>query len=234
MTPRMHRMMTLGALMWGLAGCGGPPTEQLNAASTALNGAALAKKCAPEEYEAAEKMLARAKTLSDEGKHDEAKSAALAAKKLADKAQQKALLRREECLNPKPATAYDPNDLVEVDAGPRTELSAQEGLKTIYFDFNVADLNAEAREVLARNANWMRSNAEQRVVIEGHCDSRGSTEYNLALGERRGLIVRSYLGQLGIGVDRLEVVSYGEEQPLDYGSNEAAFSRNRRAEFRTR
>ena len=90
------------------------------------------------------------------------------------------------------------------------------------------------REVLAGNANWMRSNAQQRVVIEGHCDSRGSTEYNLALGERRGLIVRSYLGQLGIGVDRLEVVSYGEEPPLDFGNNESAFSRNRRAEFRTR
>ena len=179
-------------------------------------------------------MLAKAKALSAEGKHDEAKSAALAAKKLADKAQQKALLRKEECLNPKAGTGIDPNDLVEVDPGPSTSLNDEAGLQTIYFDYNVAELTGDARQTLTGNASWMRNHPDKRVVVEGHCDSRGSTEYNLALGERRGLMVRNYLSQMGIVPDRVEVVSYGEEQPIDYGTSENAFAKNRRAEFRTR
>lgn len=219
----------------GLAACGGPPTAQLNEADAALNSAALAKRCAPEEYAAAEAMQKKARELASQGKHEEAKSAALAAKKLAERAQQRAMARREECLNPKAAqTGFDPNDLVEVERDPNAHLGEHAQLRTAYFEYNSSDLPPETRQTLTGNASWIRANPGPKVVLEGHCDSRGSIEYNLALGERRALMVRNYLMQMGVDGARLQVVSYGAEQLEDYGHTEAAHARNRRVEFRTR
>ncbi|MCB9526609.1 MAG: OmpA family protein [Myxococcales bacterium] len=236
-TPRLISRALLALAALALVACGGPPTELLKEASTALNDAALARKCAPEEFAAAQAMYEKANTLAAEGKHGEAESAARAAKKLAAKAQQKALLRKDECLNPegvKGATPADPNAFAETDPGAGVALDAQEALKTVYFGFNAAELSNEARDTLANNAAWINKHLDKTIIIEGHCDERGSTEYNLALGERRALVVRKYLGQLGVDLGRVEVVSYGEEQPADYASNDAAYTRNRRAEFRTR
>lgn len=101
----------------------------------------------------------------------------------------------------------------------------------IYFDFDQSDLRSEAREVLNRKAEVLRDYPEIRVRIEGHCDERGTVEYNLALGERRAEAARQYLIDLGIDSDRLTTVSYGEERPTVEGSNEAAWSQNRRDEF---
>ncbi len=233
-----HTLRALMALaLLALVGCGGPPTQLLKEASTALNDAALARKCAPEEFAAAQAMYEKANALAAEGKHSEAEASARAAKKLAAKAQQKALLRKEECLNPealKGAGAVDPNAFVETQPGDTLEVSAEEALKTVYFGYNAAELSSDARDVLASNAEWIKGHRDKVIIIEGHCDERGSTEYNLALGERRALVVRKYLGQLGVDLDKVEVVSYGEEQPADYGKSDVAFGRNRRAEFRTR
>ncbi len=111
------------------------------------------------------------------------------------------------------------------------ELNRSGVLKTVYFDFDRSDLDDGDRRILQGNADWMRANAQYGVVIEGHCDERGTIEYNLALGERRARSVRDYLTSLGISAGRMRIVSYGEERPADPGHSEAAWSKNRRAAF---
>lgn len=105
------------------------------------------------------------------------------------------------------------------------------GLSTVYFDFDKSSLSAESRNVLKGNAEWMKKNKNVRVQIEGHTDSRGSIEYNLALGERRANAVVSYMKSLGIPANRMSVISYGEEKPIMSGENENAWAKNRRANF---
>ncbi len=105
------------------------------------------------------------------------------------------------------------------------------GLSTIFFDYDKAALSSSAKSTLQANADWIRANPNFTLQIEGHTDSRGSTEYNLSLGERRAKSVRTYLEGLGIDGKRLTVLSYGEEKPLAQGDSETAFSKNRRANF---
>ncbi|MCI0513514.1 peptidoglycan-associated lipoprotein Pal [candidate division KSB1 bacterium] len=101
----------------------------------------------------------------------------------------------------------------------------------IHFEFDKSDLSQQAREILAEHARTLRANPRLRLQIEGHCDDRGTIEYNLALGDRRAHTVRNYLINLGIEAARLATISYGEERPLDPNSQEEAWSRNRRAAF---
>lgn len=104
--------------------------------------------------------------------------------------------------------------------------------ETIYFDFDKSDLRKDARDVLYKNAEIMlKSKADAKIQIEGHCDERGSAEYNIALGERRAKSALQYLITLGIKPERLSVISYGKEKPAVQGSDEAAWAKNRRAEF---
>ncbi|MBW2063973.1 MAG: peptidoglycan-associated lipoprotein Pal [Deltaproteobacteria bacterium] len=102
----------------------------------------------------------------------------------------------------------------------------------IYFDFDKAELKPEARKVLVKKAEWLRKHPEYKVVIEGHCDERGTNEYNLALGERRANAAWRFLNALGISGERMSTISYGEERPLDPRHNPAAWAKNRRAEFK--
>jgi peptidoglycan-associated lipoprotein len=111
------------------------------------------------------------------------------------------------------------------------ELNAMGVLKTVYFEFDKSDLTDETRAVLRANAAWLKENGRYSVVIEGHCDERGTIEYNLALGQRRAQAVRDYLASLGVASSRTRLVSYGEERPADYGHTESAWAKNRRAEF---
>jgi peptidoglycan-associated lipoprotein len=104
-------------------------------------------------------------------------------------------------------------------------------LQRIFFDFDQYVLTPEARDILADNAAYIKANPGIKVRIEGHCDERGSDEYNLALGERRAQAAQKYLVSLGIDPNRLDIISYGEEKPLDSGNDEAAWAKNRRAEF---
>lgn len=101
----------------------------------------------------------------------------------------------------------------------------------IHFAFDSAELTDTAKALLREKADWLKANSDKRIVIEGHCDERGTTEYNLALGERRAAAAKQYLQDLGISASRMTTVSYGEERPLDPGQNEAAYSMNRRAQF---
>jgi len=106
------------------------------------------------------------------------------------------------------------------------------GLNTVYFPYDDAGLDARAQATLQENASRMRASSNVIYQIGGHCDERGTQEYNMALGERRALSVRDYLIRLGVPGDRMVTISFGEEMPAAYGSNEAAWSQNRRAEFR--
>jgi peptidoglycan-associated lipoprotein len=102
----------------------------------------------------------------------------------------------------------------------------------IYFDFDESILKPEAREILAKKAAWLRANPQYRLRIEGHCDERGTSEYNVALGEKRAVAAAEYLRQLGLSPDRVSTLSYGEERPADPRHTEEAWAENRRAEFR--
>lgn len=104
--------------------------------------------------------------------------------------------------------------------------------ETVYFDFDKSDLRQDARDVLSRNAEiMMKSKAGAKIQIEGHCDERGSAEYNLALGERRAKSSLQYLTTLGVKAERLSIISYGKEKPAVQGSDEASWGKNRRSEF---
>jgi peptidoglycan-associated lipoprotein len=112
------------------------------------------------------------------------------------------------------------------------EKERQETLVDIHFDFDSATLSSQARQTLSKIAQWLLKHPDGKLVIEGHCDERGSQEYNLALGERRAAAAKSYLVSYGIAPNRLRTISYGEELPLDPGHNEAAWAKNRRAHFK--
>jgi len=109
------------------------------------------------------------------------------------------------------------------------EVSAFE---TVYFDFDRADLRQDARNALTKNAEiLLKTKKADKIKIEGHCDERGSAEYNLALGERRAISALQYLVTLGVQADRLSIISYGKEKPAVQGNDEGAWAKNRRAEI---
>ena len=113
----------------------------------------------------------------------------------------------------------------------RDEVRAFEA-ETIYFDFDRSELKSSARTVLAKKAEWLRKNPQFSMNIEGHCDERGTIEYNLALGERRANAAWKFLNALGVSGSRMTTISYGEESAADPAHNAAAWARNRRDEFK--
>jgi peptidoglycan-associated lipoprotein len=117
-----------------------------------------------------------------------------------------------------------------VDSGDLGDEVAIE-LGDVFFDFDKFDLDAEDRATLSRNSELLHSSATARILIEGHCDERGTVQYNLALGEKRAKQARDYLVSLGVSAGRIDVVSYGKERPFAMGSGESVWSQNRRAHF---
>jgi len=109
-----------------------------------------------------------------------------------------------------------------------------EKLQTIYFDYDRFDIKPDARGILDGNAEFLAANPDIRILVEGHCDERGTTEYNLHLGQRRADGVREYLVSKGIAADRIETISYGEERPIDPGHDEPAYVKNRRVQFQVK
>lgn len=103
--------------------------------------------------------------------------------------------------------------------------------ENVHFEFDRSNLLPEAQEILRYKAQWLRENPDAGVIIEGHCDERGTNEYNLALGDRRANSAKAYLMDLGIAGSRMTCISYGEERPLDPDHNEEAWAKNRRAQF---
>ncbi len=111
----------------------------------------------------------------------------------------------------------------------RAELEALRQQNTIYFDFDKSEIRSEFASVLEAHAAFLKKTTTVSVTVEGHTDARGTPEYNIALGERRGQSVVKYLENLGVAAGQMSVVSYGEEKPVDAGNTEDAFAKNRRA-----
>ena len=119
------------------------------------------------------------------------------------------------------------------EASARTELTEKEEFlnEHIYFEFDKSRLLPEAKEILKRKAKWLMAHPNVSVIIEGHCDERGTNEYNMALGDRRAQSANRYLVDLGISRQRLTTISYGEERPVNPGHTERAWAENRRDQF---
>ena len=135
---------------------------------------------------------------------------------------------------PKPAPAPPPKPLTEDEIFQKktlAELNAEMPLGDVFFDYDMSTIRDDARPILQKNADYLRRWATTRVTIEGHADSRGTSEYNLALGGRRAGAVRDYLVSLGIAADRLLAISKGEETPQCTEETEACWQRNRRGHF---
>jgi peptidoglycan-associated lipoprotein len=141
-------------------------------------------------------------------------------------------------LPPPPPAVKEQPAVEKVDEGTRVappRLSEEENqempLDMINFDFNEYSIRPDVKPVLESNAAWLKKFQGARVLIEGHCDERGTEDYNLALGERRAQSTQEYLISLGISPERLKIISYGKSQPLDPGHEEFAWAKNRRAQF---
>jgi peptidoglycan-associated lipoprotein len=111
------------------------------------------------------------------------------------------------------------------------EMNRRGYLKDVFFDLDRSDVRSDQRELLEQNAGWMRKRPEVRIIIEGHCDERGTAQYNMALGERRAQTVTDFLVALGITPSRIQVMSYGKERPFSRGHDDNAWAQNRRAHF---
>lgn len=225
----------IGCLL-SLAGCPKTaPNQEMKDALAAIDKArnGLAERCAKDEFASAQRMLEKAKKLMDEGQYDQARIAFEAAKELAAKAEEAARLNKEECLKPKNTTASGPPSpptVVPSQETPTTD--TRRSLTTIYFGFNEYTITGEARRILQGHAEWLKQNGSVRIEVAGHCDQRGSVEYNLSLGERRALAVKKFLVDLGITAERIAIISYGHQRPADPSQTPEAYAKNRRAEFR--
>lgn len=141
--------------------------------------------------------------------------------------------KKEEPPEVKPAPAPVPVAAApkKVEEPPLRQYVETAALKDIHFDFDKSDIRPADANILEENAKWLKANAKVKLLIEGHCDERGTVEYNLALGERRAKSTRDYLVSLGIEPGRISMISYGKERPLDSRSNEEAWAKNRRGHF---
>jgi peptidoglycan-associated lipoprotein len=125
----------------------------------------------------------------------------------------------------------DKSSLKQLQEGKSPVTAASSPLKDVFFEYDRYDLTSDARTTLRANADWLKSNSSARVEIEGHCDERGTNEYNLALGAKRAQAAREFLSTLGIPAERLSTISYGEEIPVCKDQSESCWKQNRRARF---
>lgn len=166
--------------------------------------------------QAAPKPEVKVETLSPEkpedlGKKAEIKEESLREQAIREKAAREEAARREA-------------------AAQKTELK-KVALESIYFDFDQWLIRDEQKEIMVKDAEWLKANPQAKIRIEGNCDERGTAEYNLALGQKRAEAASGFLRGLGISENRMQTISYGEERPLDQGHDEAAWAKNRRVDF---
>lgn len=135
-------------------------------------------------------------------------------------------MREEEMALTAPEVEEAGSEMAAVD------VDVSEVLGSVFFDFDSYELKPEARGTLSTNAEWLKMNTGIQIQIEGHCDERGTEEYNLALGERRAAAVKDYLVSMGVDEGRLYTISYGEEVPANIGHDAASWAENRRAQFK--
>jgi peptidoglycan-associated lipoprotein len=135
-------------------------------------------------------------------------------------------------LNEADLNPVDPSGLAGSDIPTSMDATTEGGpLDDVYFEFDQYSLNDEAKATLSKHASWLAARPGVKVMVEGHCDERGTVEYNLALGDKRARAVRDHLASLGVDSGRLSAISLGKERPKDSGHDEAAWAKNRRAHF---
>jgi peptidoglycan-associated lipoprotein len=214
----LSKFIVSGVMVAFLAACSttGETTDataSTQAAQVAVDNTSLAEAQALIEAAAAAKAAAaEAKALAAAAVQAEAKAAADAAKAAADAAQQAAANVAQQ--------------------QQQAQEAAQALAHIIYFDFDQSTIKAEFRTALNGHAAYLSQNPSASIVLEGHADERGTREYNIALGERRGNAVSRYLVVQGVSIDAIEVVSFGEERPVNAGHDSASWSENRRVEIR--
>lgn len=138
-----------------------------------------------------------------------------------------------------PATVEQPTDFVQEepasealpdDAEALNKMAQEKGwIRDAFYEYDSSTLTDQAREALQVSSTWLKTNSQYGLIIEGHCDERGTEQYNLALGERRAYAAKEYLVSIGIDAARIKTQSFGEERPFDTGTSEAAYAKNRRA-----
>ncbi|MCL4558430.1 MAG: peptidoglycan-associated lipoprotein Pal [Deltaproteobacteria bacterium] len=238
----MKKLVIVALSLVVLSGCPRPPLKDIADARAALESArrAGAQTYAPREYSSAEGYVRMAQSDSDNRQYDKARVNALTGKKLADIARQIALEDKGKGTGGNSGEGITGTSVLSnigitgtsiIGEGSLGEGVVIKQLKMIHFAFADYSLSDEAQSILMENAQWMKAHPDVKVQIEGHCDERGSQEYNLALGEKRATSARDYLVQLGVRRGTMSVISYGKEKPLDPAHNEKAWAENRRDEF---
>lgn len=252
---RLQGLLGMAAAL-ALAGCPKSPQNEISAAENAVRAArdAGARECAPEKFKSAEDMLVRTYRLNDQEEFEQAKDSAVLTSELAEVAKVEAERAVESGCKPGEGAAggvtgatgdgarLDGRQLSESEVaaelqGTKTGEGALgegllvKGLKPVYFNFDDATLSAEAQQIATENAEWLKDRPTVKIQLEGHTDERGTSEYNLALGERRAKSVRDHMVRLGVDAARIKIISYGEETPAAQGAGEEAWKQNRRAEF---
>ena len=147
-----------------------------------------------------------------------------------------ALVVMQGCSHTKKEAAPAPDTAAQQVVSPEPEetdvMAEGKILNTIYFNYDKSELQPASVEVLKKIGEWLTKNPDKKIRIEGHCDERGTAEYNIALGERRALSAKNYLSTMGISSQNITTLSFGEEKPADPAHNEDAWAKNRRAEFK--
>ncbi len=244
---RLGWLAALACLYIGVCGqgsCGKQAEEAIQDAKVAVEEARLAEgpQYAPDEFRSAEDNLALAREQYDDYRFRSAESAARKAEadaKLAlelameSRAEIRAEEERERKEAEEAALAYNKSTLygdTTLDE-PTAEEMAKTALNDVRFPFDSSELSEEAKSMLALNAQWLVEHPKVKVELEGHCDERGTEEYNLALGAKRAKTVYDFLLAYGVDPARMRTISYGESLPLDPASNEEAWAKNRRVHF---
>lgn len=237
----LHPRITPAGLLLALTmatGCSQATADlEIGLADRAVQDAARnrASDCAPEMQRAAEQALAEARRLAASGDIDDAKSKASQAETLAKQAADASppgCDQTEEDPGRGDASARGSEASGDTDAARDLEATLESALQTVYFDYNRSVIREDSQVALTALAEHLRRAPNTTIEIEGHCDVRGSTEYNLHLGERRARSVMKYLVTQGVNPNQLQTISFGEERPVDFGSSEDAHAANRRAELR--
>ncbi len=141
------------------------------------------------------------------------------------------LFSSPESLSNTAPPAHSPSALEAISRGVAAVTPPGAALKDVYYQFDSVDLEADAQEVLKKNAEWMKTHPKTRVEVEGHCDDVGSAEYNLALGAKRAQVAKDFLVNQGVATERLVTISYGKEAPACFEQTEECRVKNRRARF---
>ena len=166
---------------------------------------------------------------SEEARRLEAERAAREAREAQELKERELARIKEEEAKMAQGRELEKSLVAKKERGIEGEVFESKLLKDIYFDYDKYEIRREDEEILKENAAFLKKNPKMKIQIEGHCDERGTAEYNLALGERRANHTKKYLVSLGITSDRISTISYGEERPLDPSNDDKAWAKNRRA-----